>query len=580
MSDGTLTRHGRRIGLTTKSLFPFLLLAFCFAVPARAQRIEWARQLGTWEADQNWGGVSADGLGHVYISGYTNGNLGATNKGARDAFVSKFDAEGTLQWTQQLGTSDHDSSYGVSADGLGNVYISGQTYGALGLTNEGGPDAFLSKYDASGTLHWTQQLGTSVWDRSWSVSADGLGDVYISGDTHGNLEGTNAGSDDAFLSKYDARGSLQWTRQIGTSSTEYGRSVSADGRGSVYISGWTAGSLGGTTNAGGHDAYISKYDTSGTLQWTQQLGTSDHDSSYGVSADGLGSVYISGWTAGSLEGINAGDRDAFLSKYDANGNLQWTRQLGTSASDVSGSVSADRLGSVYISGGTFGSLGGTSAGNNDAFLSKYDASGTLLWTQQLGTSGNDGSSGVSADGLGNVYISGSTEGSLGGPRAGDFDVWVAKFFDGERSILDFNNDLHVDVLDVDALVGEIIAGTHDSALDLTVDGSVDNADLMVWLSDAATHNGFNAPYLLGDANLDGIVNAADLNALGQNWLGHPNAWQWGDFTADGTVDGSDLAELAHNWQASIPLAGTAVPESVSCVAVITFVLITFLLRRT
>ena len=60
--------------------------------------------------------------------------------------------------------------------------------------------------------------------------------------------------------------------------------------------------------------------------------------------------------------------------------------------------------------------------------------------------------------------------------------------------------------------------------------------------------------------MDGSVNASDLNALGQNWLEHPNAWQWGDFTADGIVNASDLDELGQNWQSSIPSAAS--PESV------------------
>ena len=84
----------------------------------------------------------------------------------------------------------------------------------------------------------------------------------------------------------------------------------------AMVTGSTTGNLGGP-NAGGADAFISKYDASGTLQWNRQLGTSGRDLSHGVSADGLGSVYISGYTAGSLAGPNAGHYDAFISKYDA-----------------------------------------------------------------------------------------------------------------------------------------------------------------------------------------------------------------------------------------------------------------------
>ena len=110
-------------------------------------------------------------------------------------------APSTVDWIRQLGTSDFDTSWGVSADSLGNVYISGRTRGSLGGQNAGLSDAFVSKYDAAGTLLWTEQLGTSSSDASYGVSADSLGNVYISGSTRGSLGGPNAGGSDAFLVK-------------------------------------------------------------------------------------------------------------------------------------------------------------------------------------------------------------------------------------------------------------------------------------------------------------------------------------------------------------------------------------------
>ncbi len=219
-----------------------------------------------------------------------------------------------LQWTEQLGTGSSDRNSRVSADSLGNVYISGRTEGSLGGPNVGGSDAFLLKVDASGTLQWTEQLGTGGDDVGWGVSADSLGNVYISGTAGGSLGGPNAGLTDAFLAKYNASGALQWIEQLGTGSDDFGGGVSADSLGNVYISGVTQGSLGGA-NAGGWDAFLAKYDASGTLQWTEQLGTSSYDESPGVSADSLGNVYISGFTAGSLGGPNAGGEDAFVAKY-------------------------------------------------------------------------------------------------------------------------------------------------------------------------------------------------------------------------------------------------------------------------
>ena len=127
------------------------------------------------------------------------------------------------------------------------------------------------------------------------------------------------------------------------------------------------------------------------VAWTRQLGTSSDDYSHSVAVDSAGNAFISGHTDGSLNGDNAGQWDAFLVKYDSDGNWLWSRQLGTSSYDFSESVAVDGAGNAFISGSTQGNLGGNNAGLTDAFLTKYDSDGNLLWTQQLGTSSYDSS---------------------------------------------------------------------------------------------------------------------------------------------------------------------------------------------
>ena len=161
------------------------LLLIMMAGSAQAESaypVSWGRQLGTAGSDQCHG-VSADALGNVYICGFTTGALGGANLGSLDAFVSKYDAQGRLLWTRQLGSTEEDQAESVSADGLGNVYIAGFTAGSLNVPNAGGYDAFVSKYDADGKLEWTRQFGTSADDESTGVSADGLGNVYVTGYT-------------------------------------------------------------------------------------------------------------------------------------------------------------------------------------------------------------------------------------------------------------------------------------------------------------------------------------------------------------------------------------------------------------
>lgn len=406
-----------------------------FAEPARVARaeyydVDWVRQFNA----THWGGVSADGAGSVYLSGFTEADLGGPSAGQRDAFVRKYDAAGAVQWTRQLGSAGDEISYGASADRLGNVYIAGQTSGSLAAPNTSGDAAFVAKYDESGVLQWTRQLGgNGQRDVALGVFADRLGSVYTAGFTTGTLGGPNDGGDDAFISKYDASGDLQWYRQLrgvphqpSNVSYDGARSVSADGLGNVYVAGYTGGNLGGSS-AGGGDAFVSKFDAAGNLQWSRQWGTANFDEFGGVSADALGNVFVAGHT------LVVGPQ-AVVGKYDAEGNLQWTRTVGLAGPALSNGysfalVSADGLGNAYVSGYTFDSLESPrepNAGGLDIFVSKYDAQGSLQWTQQFGSAGHEYNFGVSADGSGPVYVSGYTQGSLAGPNLSGRDAFIAR----------------------------------------------------------------------------------------------------------------------------------------------------------
>jgi len=77
---------------------------------------------------------------------------------------------------------------------------------------------------------------------------------------------TNSGSEDLFLVKYNSSGTKQWTQQLGTSSTDRGNEVSVDSSNNLYVTGWTSGGLDGNTNSGDSDLFLLKYNSSGTKQ--------------------------------------------------------------------------------------------------------------------------------------------------------------------------------------------------------------------------------------------------------------------------------------------------------------------------
>ncbi|MGB8698331.1 MAG: SBBP repeat-containing protein [Thermosynechococcaceae cyanobacterium] len=122
-----------------------------------------------------------------------------------------------------------------------------------------------------------------------------------------------------------------------------------------------------------------------------------------------------------------GGEDAWLSKLDKRGKILWKKQLGSASDDRSYAVATDSNSNVLISGTTLGTLPGPSEGGYDAWVAKYGPDGVVLWQQQLGTSGFDISFGVATDPSDNVLISGGTTGNLAGPAQGRYDAWVAKY---------------------------------------------------------------------------------------------------------------------------------------------------------
>lgn len=388
-------------------------------------RLQWHRQFGSSDSDFAYG-VATDVVGDVYLTGGTAGSLGGPNQGWFDAWLAKYDAAGRQIWKRQLGTRDGDAAWGVAADAVGGVYLAGETYDVLARPDQGFSNAWVAKYDTAGTLLWMHDLSSTSYDSVRGVAVDAEGDVYLSGYTDGSLGGPNQGRSDAWLAKYDGAGTLLWTRQLGSASQDYARGVAADPWGNVYLGGYTDGSLGGA-NQGSYDAWVAKYDSAGTLLWTQQLGGASGDFAHGVATDASGNVYLTGETSGALSGSNQGHSDAWVAKYDSAGTLLWVQQLGSASHDAAESVATDGAGNVYLAGYTTGALGGAKRGSDDGWLAKYDPAGNLLWATQLGTPKSDSAAGLATDLQGNVYIAGYTFGSLCGLNRGDRDAFVAKY---------------------------------------------------------------------------------------------------------------------------------------------------------
>ena len=367
--------------------------AFLCRYDALGNRL-WTVETGT-TSDEAHAAVAAEASGNVYLAGYTGGGMinGGGNHGGVDAFLAKYDSSGNRLSIVEPGTTAEDRATGVAVDASGSVYLAGYTGGGMinGGGNHGGADAFLAKYDASGNQSWIVEPGTTATDHATSVTVDASGNVYLAGYTSGGMinGGGNHGGVDAFLAKYDSSGNQLWIVEPGTTATDSASAVAVDASGNVYLAGYTGGSIvNGGGNHGGADAFLAKYDAAGNRIWIVEPGSTADDGAAGVTVDASGNVCLVGYTKGNMisGGGSHGGMDAFVSQYDASGNMLWVLEPGSTADDGTAGVAVDASGNLCVLGYTGGNMinGGGSYSGEDFFLQNYSPEPATLSLLALG----------------------------------------------------------------------------------------------------------------------------------------------------------------------------------------------------
>ena len=181
----------------------------------------------------------------------------------------------------------------------------------------------LSSDNFSSCVQMSSSPYSSNSDKTFTVSSDNL-----SGTTTYKIRLTTGVKDTAgnnLGSQYETSSgfTILFTQQLGTSSRDDGGGVTVDSSDNIYVTGFTTGDLDNNTNSGQKDIILVKYNSSGTKQWTQQLGTSSQDTGNDVTVDSSDNIYVTGQTEGGLDGnTNSGIQDIFLVKYNSDGVKQ------------------------------------------------------------------------------------------------------------------------------------------------------------------------------------------------------------------------------------------------------------------
>jgi len=250
----------------------------------------------------DWGtDVASDATGNIYVTGFYQNTVdfdpsaGTDNRvsaGYEDIFVTKFNWSGAYQWARTLGGPNTDWGNGIAVDSLGHVDLCGlflsspmdfdPTAGIDQHSSVAWSDIFLTQLDTDGNYLWTQTWGGIYNDYSYDLAVDSSGNILITGDF-------------------------------------YSPSVDFDpGVGEEIL-----------TSNGGWDAYLGKYDSTGTYIWAHNWGGTNHDYGYDVATNSAGYTFVAGFFYSTDADFNPGDgidphpsnggSDAFLSKFPANG---------------------------------------------------------------------------------------------------------------------------------------------------------------------------------------------------------------------------------------------------------------------
>jgi hypothetical protein len=309
---------------------------------------------------------------NVWVAGYTDGTLfGEPAAGSRNLFVTKMRYTGVRQWTRVLGSPNGwTEGYGIAVDPIGNSFAVGAAWADLdGNVRKSSIDTFVTKYDTDGTKQWTRLLGTTA-GRSWArtAAADASGNVYVAGRTEGAFPGGPTPSgEDAFLAKYNAAGTLAWVKQLrhaGCALELRGAVVAHTGR--LYLSG-TNGCTGG---------FVAEYDTNGNLLWESVVGgwgSKLYTDAWGYMAND--DLYLAGGADTDLNVPNSPQTSfhGFVARLSPSGVKRSLQQLAppTNGAMYLYGLTVDESGSPYVGGTLKGIYNGTpTIGTDDAFVLK------------------------------------------------------------------------------------------------------------------------------------------------------------------------------------------------------------------
>lgn len=342
----------------------------------------------------------------------------------------------------------------------GNLYVVGDNYkgildlGSVALDSEDSWQIFMIKFNAQRQIVWTKTYPTTYYTGAYSITTDAAGNVYAAGNFSDSMRidgqlyvaPNHPGHQYRFekhsmIIKMDTSGQEQWVLTGRDSISSNISSLEVDDQGMIFFTGYFTNKfeMAGTTvhSNGKNDILLGKVDPDGNLLWLERFGggyTGDcgldnNDNGEKLVLDEEGNVYFTGHFVYSVnfDGQNTlyadDNADAYVAKFDTDGNYVWARTFGGRAWDYGKAIAIDQEGNVLVAGrfqidfkieNEFYETGFQPGTNNqyathDFFVVKYDKDGNFIWSFRdgLDTDVHDELNDMIVDWENNIYITGT-----------------------------------------------------------------------------------------------------------------------------------------------------------------------------
>jgi len=430
--------------------------------------LSYSTYLGGSGEDEAYG-IAVDGSGNAYVTGATasinfpaaSGTVSST--GGFDAFVTKLDAAGSsVVFTTLIGGSGDDFGFGVAVNSLG-TYVIGNTSSSnfpssVTLGPGGGQDAFVASLNSTtGAKVYVTRIGGTGTESGNAIAVDSTGNAYVGGQTDSTnflivspaIQSSNAGTEDAFISKINPAGSaLVFSTYLGGTSGDLVTGLALDSSNNTYVTGITVSSNFPTTSGAfqtaqtgtGDNGFVTEIKADGSTKiYSTYLGGNGVSDALGVAVDSAGEAYVTGTTnstafptVDAAQSSNAGGFDVFVTKFNATGSsLLFSTYYGGTLDDIATGIALDSFGDAYVTGRTASStypvpgspFQGVLSGTSDGFVTELSNTGFVVYSSFIGGTGNENSvqgstalaalGAVAVDSSSNAYLAGDTNSTTG-----------------------------------------------------------------------------------------------------------------------------------------------------------------------